>query len=464
MRIEQRNASDEKKILTGMILDRQVLSRISSQWKTGGMFRTAWCNMIGDWCVNYFNQYDAPPGRAIESLFTEWAGSSQEATITGLVEDFLGTLSEEHEDAGSLNPQYLTDLAGRHFNAVRLEQLVDGIQTEVSQGHPDKAIERITGWNKLELGAGAGIDVTGNMDAIREAFEAKSEPLIEFPGALGEFLGSALERDGFIGVMGPDKRGKSFWLAEFAYRALLARRRIAFFECGDLSEHQILRRLMCRVARHPLTKGKVPYPTMIRRARGQKTAEVEVQEKDFDVPLSWRRAWKSCQELMARRIKSTETLWRLSCHPTSTISVNGIRGILAGWERDGWTPDVVVIDYADIMATDHPRLEIRHQINEAWKQLRALSQSLHCLVVTASQTDSDAYRRNIITRSNFSDDKRKLAHVTGMIGLNQTPEEKDLGITRLNWVVRREGAYSETQCVHVAGCLGLANPAVVSCW
>ena len=111
----------------------------------------------------------------------------------------------------------------------------------------------------------------------------------------------------------------------------------------------------------------------------------------------------------------------------------------------------------------YPGLEGRDRIDETWKHLRFLSQMFHCLVVTATQSDTLCYNANIITKRNFSGDKRKNAHVTGMIGLNQKdPEEKEIGVTRLNWVVMRERAFSVHKCVYVAGCLAIANPAIRS--
>ena len=44
--------------------------------------------------------------------------------------------------------------------------------------------------------------------------------------------------------------------------------------------------------------------------------------------------------------------------------------------------------------------------------------------------------------------KGDFAHVTGMIGINQTYEEKKNGIQRLNWIVRRE---DEPYCHIVKG-------------
>ena len=110
-------------------------------------------------------------------------------------------------------------------------------------------------------------------------------------------------------------------------------------------------------------------------------------------------------------------------------------------------------------------IEGRDKINETWKQMRSLSQKYHCLVVTATQADAASYETDLIRRRNFSEDKRKYAHVTGMIGINQKdPEEKEKEVMRLNWLKLRDGLYSETRCVYIAGCLSIANPAIRSCW
>jgi hypothetical protein len=153
----------------------------------------------------------------------------------------------------------------------------------------------------------------------------------------------------------------------------------------------------------------------------------------------------------------------LSVHPNSSINVEGIVSTLNVWERSGWVPDVVVVDYADILSIPTGyRPGDRDAINETWKQLRNLSQSRHILVVTATQADANSYTANTIRRGNFSDDRRKNDHVTGMLGINATEEEQELGIFRLNWTKRREEAYTESRCVHVAGCLHLGRPHIKS--
>jgi hypothetical protein len=96
--------------------------------------------------------------------------------------------------------------------------------------------------------------------------------------------------------------------------------------------------------------------------------------------------------------------------------------------------------------------------------MRRLSQENHVLVVTATQTDAKSYGVHTLRREHFSEDKRKFSHVTGIVGINQDPQEMELGVFRLNWIALREGSYSESRCCHVAGCLAIANPAIVSAW
>ena len=124
---------------------------------------------------------------------------------------------------------------------------------------------------------------------------------------------------------------------------------------------------------------------------------------------------------------------------------------------------MIVIDYADILAMNDAKDE-RGQINETWKALRTLSQVFHCLVVTATQADAKSYDTDTMSMANFSEDKRKFAHVTGMFGINQTPPEKNKQLYRLNWLVLRESEFDVNKTVHVASCLKIANPAVCSCF
>jgi len=267
----------------------------------------------------------------------------------------------------------------------------------------------------------------------------------------------------------------TWWVMELGYQALRNRKRVAFFEVGDMSTRQIKKRLLCRASRHPTrsTNRDGSWPCSVRKpvklARspdGKPPYHVEFgEEVVFDAPLSADLALARSRKLLKTDVRAKDSYFCLSVHPCASISVLGIKDQLKQWaDEDGWVPQVVVIDYADILAPIDPKKDVWYAIDQTWGKLRALSQELHCCVVTATQADAASYDVETQSRKNFGHCKAKLAHATAFAGINVTGPEKELGLCRLNWLVAREGPFSNRTCVHVAGCLPLANVAVCSLW
>jgi hypothetical protein len=140
--------------------------------------------------------------------------------------------------------------------------------------------------------------------------------------------------------------------------------------------------------------------------------------------------------------------------------VGGIESILDTWlQEDDFVPDVIVIDYADILAAEAGRKHEhdRNVTNDTWKALRRMTQERHVLGIVPTQANAKAYKQNLQGMDSFSEDKRKLAHVTAMLALNQTPDEKEIQGMRLNWIVLREAPYSINRPLYVGTCYALAR-------
>lgn len=462
MKIEKHNSNDVRQILIGMIVDRTVLARISSKW-SGSMFHTNWANLIGSWCIKYFNKYQKPPAKYIAEMYHNWAAVTRDKESIELIGEFLNSLSEEYSQfTTGFNSDYVIDLAGEHFNKVKLEKLITEIQDDIDDGKVTLADDRIVKHNRIELGIGEGIDLFSDKEAIREAFESTSEPLITFPGALGEFFGDCFERDGFVAFEAPEKRGKSLWLQRIARQAIFQRRKTAYFQAGDMSKNQVIRRWMQDLCKHPIKPCSLQIPTSIKMVEDK--PDVVFETRTFTEGLDWRKAYKTCKEAIDKNIKSPESYLKLHCHYNNSLHVRQIESTLQALERENWLADVVIIDYADILDMTYSGKEGRDCINETWSQLRSISQKWHNLVITATQSNRESYSANVIKDTNTADDKRKNAHVTGKIGINQTDEEKKINLMRLNWIERREAKYSSNKCVYVAGSPEISNVAIRSCW
>lgn len=864
MKIERRDGTQERRILIGMITDRALLARISSKWDKEGLFKSQWGNLVGGWCVQFYKNYEDAPGSSIEGLYESWSAENSDKETARILDNFLSGLSGEYTRLRkNSNSQFLIDLAAKHFNQVKAVRTLEAAQGDLDAGDADAALKRMRDMTPLEMGDGHWVDVLKDTEAMRQAFKSKGKPLIQYPGALGDFFASAFERDALVAFMGPEKRGKcvaestevllsdgrvrtireivedkdstpivsydektqrfvsapisqfwdngekecwelitrtgrrvvttvnhqyltpdgwkeikdisqgefiavpknlpffgtvpmpeaevkflaymlaegcctgtsssftnadartvadfkkacsdlgfpvrdngiayhpskanplirkhglfghtartktipdavfklpkeqlalflrvfftcdgsihadgpkgnlrielglagrkllrqishllhrfgivhrfaykptsyngkrfaawrisincqeyvrkflkeinfnsykyttpersliphksfldklpwqvadclyqelkvehgrggflkefgrksmkhvrrqiclkkpimrqsfhhvrdsessirylrsdvlwdevvslkplgkrrtydlgvaklhnfvandcivhnSFWLLDVAWRGMLQGRKVAFIEVGDMTQNQIMLRFLTRASRRPLKPRTVKYPVSLVHDPNDTFAEVSHAVREFKRPLPLPKAQAACAAVLK---KGRENLLRLSVYPNNSINLNGIKALLETSIRDGWSPDVIVIDYADLIAPMPGYTESRDQINATWKGLRALSQSLHCCVVTATQAKATSYKAETMDMSDFSEDKRKMAHVTAMFGINQTSPEKKMGLQRLNPIVFREEDTSEEMCVHVAGCLSLANPAVCS--
>lgn len=453
MKSRKYDGADVRRILCGMIADDKVCNKISKNWEAGGLFDSDWANQIGRMVIAHQMKYGRAPKKEINAIFEQWAVESRaEEKVVEKVEQFLSGLSDSYQEEPS---DYVLDIAGRYFNNVQMTRAMEEAKAEIEGGRVEDAQTRLQRIKRVNLGAGSYIEPAADPSVWMDAFsKERRRALVGYPGDLGAFIGDYFCRGTLFSFMAPDKTGKTTWLVDLAYRAARQRNRVALFDMGDGSQEEVITRLACRVAALPEWDSKILKPTGWKDDGELIREEVEANAVD---PVDGYR--------LLKKICKSQDAFRVSCHENSSTTVADIDSLLQDWEENGWRPDVIVIDYADIMAPPKGFKDQLEQIDELWKQLRRLSQRRHCLVVTATQSASSAYtkgEKGLLTKADFSGRKTKIAHVNGMIGINVNSKEKDLGLARINWVVRRKGAYNDQHYCRVAGSLEVGNPCVIS--
>jgi len=260
----------------------------------------------------------------------------------------------------------------------------------------------------------------------------------------------------------------TWWCVEFLFRALMNQRRVALFEVGDMSQSQILRRMGVRLSRRPMFKSNLgPIKVPLKMGRKGKKIRHKTKEVFCDKVATNKSRKKGMDKFMrANGIKKDVTYVKSSIHANSSINIAGIETILNQWEVfEGFVPDIIIIDYPDILDVEPggSNLSERGTVNATWKAMRKLSQEKHCLVIAPTQADAGSYDLETLGMGNFTEDKRKIAHVTGMIGLNQIGEEKKAAVMRLNWIALREEEFIGDLCLNVGQCLSLGRAFCCSC-
>lgn len=470
MTIETRDGSAERRVLTAMIINKIILAAIAAKWDLKrGLFSSDWANMVGAWCVRHYKSFKQAPGKQIQAYFEEWAERGiRDKALVQAVENYLDGLSQEYALLGKdFSKDFILDQAGKLFNRVRISNLKEDIEAFLESGDVDKADNLLNKSRKIEIGMGSSVDVFQDLEPLKKAASAKRTALVKYPGALENFFGFALERSGFIGFMGKNKVGKSLWLADVAWRSALQGLKVGFFGVGDMTQDQYYHRFMARVMGRPYTASTerpvlTRVPTDIENPATEHSGlKCSYKETIWTSPLEPREAWKKFQEIS--KLHGDLRNFKLCCSPS--IGTNGIFSQLEGWAVDNWVPDVVVIDYADLLtpgAGFDP--SDRAHINQTWKDLNTIRQQLDCLVVTATQSDTAGFDVEVLTRKNFNGDRRILDHVTGMVGINQNNDEKKDNVVRLNWINARDWAFDETKCCYCVGCPEIAETSILSCF
>jgi len=176
---------------------------------------------------------------------------------------------------------------------------------------------------------------------------------------------------------------------------------------------------------------------------------------EIESPLTWQEGLKKGQ----RFARACGFDYRLLCYSTGSVTVGDIDDRLQVMEEfDDFIPDIIIYDYADILAAEDPRADKRDRVNDTWKAMRRQSQDWHSLVIAATQADAEAFDARILRPRNFSEDRRKMDHVTSCIGLNQLGYEKRAGIMRLNELAAREEFFEVTDTVSVLQALDIGRP------
>lgn len=502
----------ERKILIGLIASDQFIRTIAPLWSIHYM-QASTAKLLAGWCIDYFNKYNKSPYQEIESIFSEKIKEGMAADDIDYIGEILESLSEEYSSTET-NIEYLIDQTKKYFTTQRLKQYAESILDRIDEGDIKAAEEEATAYTVLETddGISSVVDPFTSAKLIKEAFEEQNEVLIKFPKALGEFWNDQLVRGGFVAILGPEKRGKTMWLMELAMRAMMTGNRVAFFQAGDMTEKQQIRRIAIYLAKRSdrerycgeryipcvdcwyhqtdtcerpereqmgvslfdenMEQKLVTYNMLVEAAEEKPEYEpcrnckdirgaVWLEKHEAVKPLNWRDAYKSMKEWR----KKYDHQFKLATYPNETLTMHEVNSLLNLWERDeGFKPDVVLIDYADILAPDQDstRLDGRGQINKIWQRMRRLTQEKQCLLITATQAAATSYDKDTITLTDFSEDKRKYAHATAVYSLNQTDIEKKIGIMRLGELVIRESEFDRTRQVKVLQCLQRGRPFIGS--
>ena len=139
--------------------------------------------------------------------------------------------------------------------------------------------------------------------------------------------------------------------------------------------------------------------------------------------------------------KKVENLGRIRIKefPTKRATINTLRSYLVQLRNyKNFVPDVIILDYLELLSTDSTMKEYQAQERLA-QELRGLAIEYKCLVWTATQTNREGKKVNLITDTELADSYGKTRVCDLVFSVNQNELEFDRGEARIFVIKSRNG-------------------------
>jgi len=254
---------------------------------------------------------------------------------------------------------------------------------------------------------------TDYFSGIRERWDrlnsASLEPKFRTPfETLNDALEGGLAHKEMAMVVAPPGVGKSLFLANQAARSVLDGHNVLYISL-EMAEDRVAQRMdsiFTRIQQKELSN------------------RVDDIEERLDI-IS--KQWEKRGKLMVKEF------------PTKRLSVTGLRAFLNQLKNyEDFTPDVLIIDYLELMKTERDMAEYQGQERLA-QELRGVASEYECLVWTATQTNREGKKVNIITDAELADSYGKIRVCDLVFSINQSEQEFDSGNARLYLMKSRNG-------------------------
>lgn len=464
------NTRLEKQIAAGLILAKEFCQQLDPIYQMR-YFENEHLRIISSWAMEFYREHKEAIQSNIEYVLeTSELEESDEKMIRSILED----MDKRYHGRDTVNVAYLADEATLYFekrelmlNAREVLQLCerDEVRKARMVNSQSREVRRsMSNWNSLS-----------DDEMIDLVFREEHE-FFKFPGALGQFTGN-LKRGWLVALEGQFKRGKTWLLQEFAVNAMLSKMNVAFFSL-EMTKQQMFERIYMRLFPGLPKAGWITKPVfdcydnqngmcrMKQRKNKYSLLTVHNKKPKFD-PRSAYRVCTFCRNrknfadnyrmavwrqkitlpefdpiLIKKKMKTVRTNYgdriKISIFPRFSANLSDIQRELDMLVDDhDFIPDVIVIDYADILRPESDKDTGVQKEDITWMSIARLAGERQALVVTATQVNKQGQSAEDLTIQHTAKWIGKFGHIDAMYSINQTEIEKDEGVLRIATLAHR---------------------------
>jgi len=123
--------------------------------------------------------------------------------------------------------------------------------------------------------------------------------------------------------------------------------------------------------------------------------------------------------------------------PSGTMRPSDLRRLIEQYKAQGKIFDLVIVDYADLMAPERTTDNVQENSKSVYVNLRGLAMMEGFALLTATQTNREGAKKAVATMTDIAEDINKVRIADVLISINVTDEERALKQARLFFAASR---------------------------
>ena len=433
------NNLDEKDFVTSLIMSDKCCQTLIPYIKLS-YFDVDYARTVISWVLDYYKKFKQAPKDNITSIYRTRCDEIQDEALKELILNYIQELGKNEIQIN--NEDYLVDKGKDFIDYKALKIYTQELNACLETRSMDKARKVQQEYKKISTTEINECDLMdlGDKIIIENALAQEEEVLFKLPGAMNDVFGNT-HRNDYVLILAPPKRGKSWLLQKIGIEALKQRLNVTLVSM-EMTREEVIQRLW--KALWGTESGLIPDGSYEACRFVEDTSE-EGKYRCELVDVNVKNKGKPVAALQKRLQVNNGYMghFRVIAYPAFGASVQEITNRVEELAENGFVTDVLIIDYQDITKPIGGGSEVRNQLDLISKHLRGFSMSFHCATFSASQTNRMGLSASQITGEAIAEDFRKLAHVTSMVSMEQTPKMRKQHLMRLRNIAMRNGESSD---------------------
>lgn len=368
-----------------------------------GYFELRYLQFLADRYFKYARKYkDFPTLPLLVSIIRNDLKTSSDILVRDQIIDYLQRM-KSNPNPGDMPyvKERALEFARKQALKSAFDKAVDLMETEKYESIVDVVRRAVTVGTVASMGHDLTEDIEARFVESKRDCVATGIPQLDHPKIFDGGLGG-----GEIGsAIGGTGSGKTHWLVMLGANALRAKKNVLHytFELSELNTGKRYDSNLCDIDANDIFS--------------RKDDVIKFYEQN----------------------KSSLGRLKIKSYPTSTATVLTLRAHIDKLSLSGFKPDLILVDYADIMRSTRHFDELRHELKLIYEELRALAQDLNVAIWTASQSNKEGVNSDVIDETNMSEGYGKSFVADVLVSISRKPIEKSSGRARLFIAKNRAG-------------------------